>query len=118
MTGDPMTYLSPAVKVGQLQDPAADSAMDRITADRDRTFGTIVRIPGPTPATPGEAFAVQHPLGVIPAWVSVVDAGDHGGSIYADDMTDKPQWTASTVVVRCTVGSETNLAIRLTARPG
>lgn len=113
-----MTYLPPSVKVGQLQDPAADSAVDRLAADRDRSFGTIVRIPGPTPAAAGQPFDVQHPLGVIPAWVSVVDAGDNGGSIYANDLDDKPRWTASTVVVRCTLPSETNLAIRLVARPG
>ena len=113
----PTTYAPTAAKVGPLTDPAADAAVDRLMAARAQEVGIIVHIPGPTPATPGEAFSVPHSLGTKPSWVAMVDNGDQGGIIFADDISDKPLWTDSMVVVRCDVGSEMNMAIRLTAKP-
>ncbi len=116
MTGNP-NFMPKAIKTGPMADAVAEAAFDRVTADRDQSFGVIVQIPGPTPATPGEAFTVAHALGATPSWIAMVDAGDHGGVIYADDVNDKPSWTSATVIVRCTVANETNLAIRLRVRP-
>jgi hypothetical protein len=107
------------VKVSRqnIADPQVEEALRRVEDAVAATAGVIVHIPGPTPATPGEAFVVPHGLGVTPAWLSMIDNGDQAGTIFADDQGDKSQWTPTTIVVRCSVGGETNLAIRLMAKP-
>jgi len=78
--------------------------------------GVEIEYAGPTPPVEDVRFVVTHNLGYLPERVAMVDNGDYGGIVYATPE-DKLLWTDKSVVLRCTVGKETNLTFRLTRRP-
>lgn len=97
-------------------DRGLDPLLEGSASAVEKMAGVEVEIPGPTPLTPGELFLLPHTLGKRPDRVAMVDNGDSGGIIFASPE-DKAQWSDVQVAVRCTVGAETNMTIRLTMRP-
>jgi hypothetical protein len=108
-------------RVSYTADADLDEFLERASVAVEKLAGVEIEIPGPTPSSAGsgsdeEKFLVPHNLGVRPDAVAMVDNGDNGGIVYAN-QDDKTEWTDTTVTVRCTMPNETNLTIRLTRRP-